>query len=73
MPTALRTGLRGPLQVRDETGYKVHVGHRQLRVLFTLPALNAGRVVPAGSLAGQLRPRACPVSTRANRDLGNCG
>ena len=56
MPNALRIGLLGPLQVRDETGRPVHVGGRQLRVLLTLLALNAGRVVPAGSLAGQLWP-----------------
>jgi len=55
MPNALRIGLLGPLQVRDETGCSVHVGGRQLRVLLTLLALNAGRVVPAGSLARQPR------------------
>jgi hypothetical protein len=46
MPNALGIGLLGPLQVRDETGRAVHVGGRQLRVLLTLLALNAGRVVP---------------------------
>ena len=51
MPNALRIGLLGPLQLRDETGCLVHVGGRQLRVLLTLLAMNAGRVVPAGSLA----------------------
>ena len=51
MPNALRIGLLGPLQVRDETGRQVHVGGRQLRVLLTLLALSAGRVVPVGSLA----------------------
>ena len=56
MPNALRIGLLGPLQVRDETGRLVHVGGRQLRVLLTLLALNAGRVVPAGSLAGEIWP-----------------
>ncbi len=56
MPNALRVGLLGPLQVRDETGRPVHVGGRQLRVLLMLLALNAGRVVPAGSLAGQIWP-----------------
>jgi DNA-binding winged helix-turn-helix (wHTH) protein len=56
MPNALRIGLPGPLQVRDGTGRSVHVGGRQLRVLLTLLALNAGRVVPAGSLAGQIWP-----------------
>ena len=54
MPNALRIGLLGPLQVRDETGRPVRVGGRQLRVLLTLLALNAGRVVPAGSLAGHI-------------------
>src|SRR6266699_4295189 len=56
MPNALGIGLLGPLQVRDETGRTVHVGGRQLRVLLTLLALNAGRVVPVGSLAGELWP-----------------
>src|SRR6266581_7842094 len=56
MPNALGIGLLGPLQVRDETGSLVHVGGRQLRISLTLLALNAGRVVPAGSLAGQLWP-----------------
>ena len=54
MPNALGIGLLGPLQVRDETGRPVHVGGRQLRVLLTLLALNAGRVVPVASLAGEL-------------------
>jgi DNA-binding SARP family transcriptional activator len=50
MPNALRIGLLGPLQVRDETGRPVHVGGRQLRVLLTLLAPNAGRVVLAGEI-----------------------
>jgi len=54
MPTALRIGLLGPLQVQDGAGHPISVGGRQLRVLLTLLALDAGRVVPAGSLAGQL-------------------
>jgi DNA-binding SARP family transcriptional activator len=60
MPNALRIGLLGPLQVRDETGRPVHVGGRQLRVLLTLLALDAGRVVPAGSLAGEIWPDDLP-------------
>src|SRR5579859_1232959 len=56
MPNALRIGLPGPLQVRDETGRPVRVGGRQLRVLLTLLALDAGRVVPSGSLAGPIWP-----------------
>src|SRR6266702_2531639 len=56
MPNALGIGLLGPLQVRDETGRQVHVGGRQLRVLLTLLALNAGRVVPVTTLAGELWP-----------------
>jgi predicted ATPase/DNA-binding SARP family transcriptional activator len=60
MPNALGIGLLGPLQVRDETGRPVHVGGRQLRVLLTLLALNAGRVVPVGSLAAQLWPEDPP-------------
>jgi len=60
MPNALGIGILGPLQVRDETGRPVHIGGRQLRVLFILLALNAGRVVPVGSLAGQLWPEDPP-------------
>jgi predicted ATPase/DNA-binding SARP family transcriptional activator len=60
MPNALGIGLLGPLQVRDETGRPVHIGGRQLRVLLTLLALNAGRVVSAGTLAGQLWPEDPP-------------
>jgi DNA-binding SARP family transcriptional activator len=56
MPGALRIGLPGPLQVRDEAGRQVSVRGRQLRVLFTLLALNAGRVVPAWSMAEQIWP-----------------
>ena len=60
MPNAPRIGLLGPLQVRDETGRPVHVGGRQLRVLLTLLALDAGRVAPAGSLAGEIWPDDLP-------------
>jgi predicted ATPase/DNA-binding SARP family transcriptional activator len=56
MPDTLRIGLLGPLQVRDGTGRIAHVGGRQLRVLLTLLALEAGRVVPPGSLAGRIWP-----------------
>ena len=56
MPDALRIGLLGPLQVRDTSGRTVPIGGRQLRVLFILLALDAGRVVPVGSLAEQLWP-----------------
>ena len=56
MPDALRIGLLGPLQVRDRGGSIVPIGGRQLRVLLILLALDAGRVVPAGALAGQLWP-----------------
>ena len=56
MPNALRIGLLGPLQLRDDDGRLLSVGGRQLRVLFTLLALNAGRVVPAVSMAEQIWP-----------------
>src|SRR5580692_8600504 len=62
MPDTLRIGLLGPLQVRDETGHAIHVGGRQLRVLLILLALEAGRVVPAGSLAGQIWPEESPAN-----------
>jgi len=53
--------------VRHGTGRPVHVGGRQLRVLLTLLALNAGRVVPAGSLAGQIWPKS-PLTSFVGRD-----
>ncbi len=56
MPDTLRVGLLGPLQVWDGTGRIAHVGGRQLRVLLILLALEAGRVVPPGSLADQIWP-----------------
>jgi DNA-binding SARP family transcriptional activator len=56
MPETLGIGLLGPLQVRDGAGRLVHVGARQLRVLLILLALQAGRVVPPGSLADQIWP-----------------
>ena len=59
MPDTLRIGLLGPLQVRDGTGHAVHVGGRQLRVLL---ALEAGRVVPSGSLADQIWPDEPPAN-----------
>ncbi len=62
MPNALRIGLLGPLQLRGETGSEVHLGGRQLRVLLTLLALNAGRVVPAATMTEQLWPGAPPAN-----------
>jgi DNA-binding SARP family transcriptional activator len=56
MPDALRIGLLGPLQVRHGAGSAVHLGGRQLRILLILLALDAGRVVPSGSLAEQIWP-----------------
>lgn len=56
MPDALLIGLLGPLQLRDEAGRAVHIGGRKLRVLLSLLALDAGRVVPSGSLADQIWP-----------------
>ena len=64
MPDTLRIGLLGPLQVRDGTG---HVGGRQLRVLL---ALEAGRVVPARSLAGQIWPGEPPALSGDQVDSG---
>jgi predicted ATPase/DNA-binding SARP family transcriptional activator len=62
MPEALRIGLLGPLQVRDGAGRAVHVGGRQLRILLILLALEAGRVVPSGSLADQIWPEEPPAN-----------
>ena len=50
----MRIALLGPLQVRDEAERPVSIGGRQLRVLLILLALEAGRVVPAGTLADGL-------------------
>jgi predicted ATPase/DNA-binding SARP family transcriptional activator len=60
MPNALRIGLLGPLHLQDTAGRVVPVGGRQLRVLLTLLALNAGRVVPAASMAEQIWPEDPP-------------
>jgi hypothetical protein len=76
MANTLRIGLLGPLQVRDEAGRLVHVGGRRLRVLLTLLALDAGRVVPAASLEqvylrilrGEERPAAVAQATAAASD-----
>jgi predicted ATPase/DNA-binding SARP family transcriptional activator len=62
MPDTLRIGLLGPLQVRDGAGRTVPVGGRQLRVLLILLALEAGRVVPSGSLADQIWPEEPPAN-----------
>jgi predicted ATPase/DNA-binding SARP family transcriptional activator len=62
MPDTLRIGLLGPLQLRDGAGHAVHVGGRQLRVLLILLALEAGRVVPSGSLADQIWPEEPPAN-----------
>ena len=62
MPDTLRIGLLGPLQVRDGAGRAVPVGGRQLRVLLILLALEAGRVVPSGSLADQIWPEEPPAN-----------
>src|SRR6516162_5711437 len=60
MPDTLRIGLLGPLQVRDGAERTVQVGGRQLRVLLILLALEAGQVVPSGSLADQIWPEEPP-------------
>jgi predicted ATPase/DNA-binding SARP family transcriptional activator len=61
-PDGLRIGLLGPLQVRDGAGRAIGVGGRQLRVLLILLALDAGRVVPSGSLAEQIWPGELPAN-----------
>ena len=48
----MRISVLGPLRVQPE----VLIGGRQLRLLLTLLALEAGRVVPAGVLAERLWP-----------------
>ena len=62
MPDTLRIGLLGPLQVRNGAAQSVHVGGHQLRVLLILLALEAGRVVPPGSLADQIWPEEPPAN-----------
>jgi predicted ATPase/DNA-binding SARP family transcriptional activator len=58
--SVVRISLLGPLQVQAGQS-AVHVGGRQLRLLLTLLALEAGRVVPAGVLAGRLWPDEQPA------------
>jgi predicted ATPase/DNA-binding SARP family transcriptional activator len=48
--------------VRDGAGRSIGVGGRQLRVLLILLALDAGRVVPSGSLAEQIWPGELPAN-----------
>jgi predicted ATPase/DNA-binding SARP family transcriptional activator len=62
MPDTLRIGVLGPLQVRDGAERAVSIGGRQLRVLIILLALEAGRVVPSGSLADQIWPEEAPAN-----------
>ncbi len=59
--TTLRIALLGPLQVRDLGGTLVPIGGRQLRVLLTMLALQPGRVVSAGTLAGGIWPDEQPA------------
>ena len=59
--TTLRIALLGPLQVRDQDGILVPIGGRQLRVLLTMLALQPGRVVSAGTLAGGIWPAEQPA------------
>jgi predicted ATPase/DNA-binding SARP family transcriptional activator len=49
----VRIGILGPLEVR-ENGRPIEVGGARLRALLTLLALDAGRVVPAERLIGDL-------------------
>jgi predicted ATPase/DNA-binding SARP family transcriptional activator len=48
--------------VQDGAGRAIGVGGRQLRVLLILLALDAGRVVPSGSLAEQIWPGELPAN-----------
>jgi predicted ATPase/DNA-binding SARP family transcriptional activator len=48
--------------VRDGVGRTIGIGGRQLRVLLILLALDAGRVVPSGSLAEQIWPGELPAN-----------
>jgi predicted ATPase/DNA-binding SARP family transcriptional activator len=57
----VQIGLLGPLQVRDQAGKPVSIGGRQLRVLLILLAADAGRVVPARTLADSLWPDEQPA------------
>jgi predicted ATPase/DNA-binding SARP family transcriptional activator len=57
----VQIGLLGPLQVWDQAGKPVSIGGRQLRVLLILLAADAGRVVPARTLADGLWPDEQPA------------
>ena len=50
----MRVELLGTVQVRDDGGGTAHVGGPRARALLALLALDAGRVVPAGSLIDRL-------------------
>ena len=50
----MRVELLGTVQVRDDAGGSAHVGGPRARALLALLALDAGRVVPAGSLIDRL-------------------
>ncbi|MBO0817852.1 MAG: winged helix-turn-helix domain-containing protein, partial [Actinobacteria bacterium] len=50
----LRIGLLGTLQVRGDGGRPAEIGGPRVRALLILLALEAGRVVPAEWLIGQL-------------------
>ena len=51
---AVRVSVLGPLEVTDPAGRPVRVSGHRVRALLTLLALDAGRVVPAHVLIGQL-------------------
>jgi len=57
----VRIGILGPLEVRDDAGEAVPIGGARLRVLLIRLALDAGRVVTADRLAGDMWPDGGPA------------
>jgi predicted ATPase/DNA-binding SARP family transcriptional activator len=51
---SVRIGILGPLELRDEAGQPLRLGGPRVRALLIRLALDAGRTVSAGQLAGDL-------------------
>ena len=65
----MRVELLGTVQVRDDAGGPAHVGGPRARALLALLALDADRVVPAGSLIDRLWDSIASPSTPRSREI----